>query len=439
MNQSQRKALVCTVGGSHEPILTAIRELKPDHVCFICSDDDAGTGRKGSWMQITGKGSVIKAHPSDDKPSLPNIPAQAGLAEGSFTLAIAPADDFDTLYEVADGQFLGLREEGYTPVADYTGGTKTMTAALVSAALDSDVKLYFVTGNRTDLIKVRSGTEDSAPASVANTRLRRRIQAALAAWQRHAYDDAAAMLRAITPPENPVLRVDLLRARDLSRGFALWDRFDHRGALDCIDPYRAKLGRTLAEHFGALQILAGAGQEPAEWSPRKEPLMICDLWRNAQRRAAQGRYDDAVARGYRIIEWSVQWLLRSHAGIDTSDVPADSLAPGMTLHANHTGKLQAGLFQAWELAAFRCEGELRELWRADGEQLRNLIKLRNYSILAHGYIPVGESYWREMSGWIGERLLPVLLGYSGDKTYRIARLPAQLPTSLAELLEADRP
>jgi hypothetical protein len=52
--------LICTVGGAHEPILTAIRQTTPRFVCFICSGKDPATGRAGSDVQITGKGSIIK-------------------------------------------------------------------------------------------------------------------------------------------------------------------------------------------------------------------------------------------------------------------------------------------------------------------------------------------------------------------------------------------
>ncbi len=35
--------LLCTVGGSHQPILTAIRERRPAFVLFFCTDKDPGT------------------------------------------------------------------------------------------------------------------------------------------------------------------------------------------------------------------------------------------------------------------------------------------------------------------------------------------------------------------------------------------------------------
>lgn len=68
--------LICTVGGSHQPIVSAIQEQQPQHVIFICTDKDPATGRPGSINQIEGKGNCIKANFNDDKPTLPNIPTQ---------------------------------------------------------------------------------------------------------------------------------------------------------------------------------------------------------------------------------------------------------------------------------------------------------------------------------------------------------------------------
>ena len=43
--------LICTVGGSHQPIEKAIKSIQPDHVLFVCSQDDAETANKGSYTE----------------------------------------------------------------------------------------------------------------------------------------------------------------------------------------------------------------------------------------------------------------------------------------------------------------------------------------------------------------------------------------------------
>lgn len=95
---SVNKVLVCTVGGSHEPIVTALRDARPDYVIFVCSGKDPATGRPGSEEQILRPGNIIKARPDDARPTLLNIPAQAGMPRETFEVLRVPADDLDAAF-----------------------------------------------------------------------------------------------------------------------------------------------------------------------------------------------------------------------------------------------------------------------------------------------------------------------------------------------------
>ena len=149
--------LLCTVGGSHQPILEAIRSTKPSHTCFFCTGRDVVTDRPGSVTQVTGSGSVIKARREDGQPSLPNLPTQAQLDKSCFDVVEVSADDLDQAFFAMRKAIddLSRRFPDARFVADYTGGTKTMTAALVCVALESDgVELQLVAGARSGLGKV---------------------------------------------------------------------------------------------------------------------------------------------------------------------------------------------------------------------------------------------------------------------------------------------
>jgi hypothetical protein len=77
--------LLCTVGGSHQPILTAIQELKPAFVLFFATGRDQATGKPGSIETITGNGHPIQVRSdSGDVEHLPNIQAQAALVQTCF-------------------------------------------------------------------------------------------------------------------------------------------------------------------------------------------------------------------------------------------------------------------------------------------------------------------------------------------------------------------
>src|SRR5208283_410335 len=99
-----------------------------------------------------------------------------------------------------------------------------------------------------------------------------------------------------------------------------WDAFRHAAAVALARGAKANAwlaGHRLAEPLSRLAAL------------RREPdfALCADLWLNAQRRATGGRFDDAVARLYRLTEAAVQAQLWRRYGVPNpprwSDVPED--------------------------------------------------------------------------------------------------------------------
>ncbi len=423
MPTTQPSILVCTVGGSHQPIVTTIKEIAPAFVCFLCTGRDPATGKPGSEVQVTGQGNIIKPSPKDEKPTLPNIPTQTGLSEGRFEVRLVPPDDLDRAVTLMDEAIEDLKRRfsGSRIVADYTGGTKTMTAALVISALEhNDVELRLVSGARPDLVKVADGTQRSVAACSDMVQLRRAMAPYLSAWGRFAYGEAWKGLSGLSAPHDPHLRSELQTATDLSMAFDAWDRFDHKEALRILDIYAGRIGRKLPGHLAFLKILCADAKEA-----RREPALLYDLWMNAQRRASQARYDDAVSRLYRLIEWTAQWILKSGAGIDTSDVPADRIPEGMDIVPDKRGRRPVPLFKAWELIVHLLpESGPAAFFSRTRERMHQLLAKRNLTILAHGYTPVSESDWLEFSGWM-EEFMPMFRKEA--ERIRLGLDPPQLP------------
>ena len=419
--------LLCTVGGAHQPILRAIGSTSPRYVCFFCTGRDPGTGRPGSIVQVTGKSNVIKANPGEAKPTLPNIPAQAGLDADRFEARTIPADDLDGAVFAMRAAVVELAERfpGACFVADYTGGTKTMTAALVCAALErDDVELQLVAGARPNLVRVEDGTEQAMTASVARLRLDHAMAPWLGAWRRFAYHEAADGLDGIRVATGNPGRAQLEFARSSSRALARWDDFDHGGALALLDIYAGRVARYFPEMLPTLRLLAN------EDDAKHEPARLFDLWLNAERRAAQGRFDDAVARWYRLMEWTAQWQLRTGTGADTADFPQELLPPDTDPTPGRDGKIKIGLRQTWQVVEQRLPGPAQAFIAEHGRELRDLLDLRNHSILAHGYRPVDNADWRRVGSWTRERFLPVLRALAAEAGLKGE--PSQLPTELPE-------
>ena len=317
--------LLCTVGGSHQPIITAIQATQPAYVCFFCTDKDPISGRPGSIDLITGKGNVIKASFNDPKSTLPNIPTQAMLENDQFEVQIVSTDDLDSTYSVMHDVIDELVEKfpGVQFIADYTGGTKTMTAALVCAVLERDeVDLQLVTGVQLNLDRVQDGTEHVIAASVARLRLRRAMAPYLRSWKRFAYHEAAEGLSSIRIAAGHPDMVYFQIALKLSQSLAHWDNFDHDGAFELIRIYSTPVSKCFPDMFRTLAVLTKKGDQ-------REPAKLFDLWLNARRRADQGRFDDAIARWYRLMEWTAQWQLRTKLDADTADFPECLLPKGV--------------------------------------------------------------------------------------------------------------
>ncbi len=397
--------LLCTVGGSHQPILSAIRELAPFYVTFFCTGPDPATGKPGSRTQVEGKGTPVEVRRGDQVGRLPNIPTQAGLATDAFALCEVPADDLDTAVRLMLDEIDRLRARFPEAdlVADYTGGTKTMTGALTIAALERPgVELRLVTGARADLVKVHDGTQAGGGVGVEGIRLRRGMAPFLAAWDRFAYAEAAIGLANLPTPRDLKLRAELQIARDLSRAFDAWDRFDHSAALTLLDAYRSRIGAALASHLTFLKHLTAD-----EGEPRRAPARLWDLWLNAQRRAAQGRFDDVAARLYRLTEWVAQWILRG-AGVDTSNLRPDQIPPGLEITPGRSGQLQAGLMDAWTLVEHHGGEAPTAFARTKRGQILDHTLVRNASILAHGETPINQGAWEAYARWAESSLLDLL-------------------------------
>lgn len=152
------KILFVTVGGSFQPIITSIRSLQPDRVIFIASD-----GEKGSKSQVIDAGTPCEVRRGAEViERLPNIPTQVNLGENfqpeRDLILVQNPDNLAECYPKICNYIRNLQQEsGHEIMADYTGGTKTLSAALAMAAVDCGISLYTTIATRDNLVKVERG------------------------------------------------------------------------------------------------------------------------------------------------------------------------------------------------------------------------------------------------------------------------------------------
>jgi hypothetical protein len=361
----------------------------------------------------------IPATPARKAERLPSIPVQAGLRRECWEFIEVPADDPDRAFGKLLNRIEELKRDGGLVVADYTGGTKSMSAALLLAAVNAGAEVELVTGQRPDLVRVTDLTERGTRVPTLRVAADGEFTRLSAGWTRYAYQEASEGFdRLRTNLKDAGLSREELRrytqAQELSAAFAAWDAFDHKTAANRLKRYREyEIGGRYDwfELAGAL----GRGQDKP-WGA----LHICDLWHNAQRRAARGRHDDAVACLYRLWEAIAQWLLRVDCRIDTAVI-------------------QTGLHKSWDLYLhLRPDGAAAHFWQQAGEdgrsqrdRLNEQLSIRNNSILAHGWKPIGPRGWKSLSEWTEAGLLRVL-AKEAERLGEPHDLP-QLPTSLPPL------
>jgi CRISPR-associated protein (TIGR02710 family) len=411
--------LIASVGGSPAPIASAIAARKPDRVLFLASAPQPQ--RPGSADEIPGI--LQKAQ----RPQLPHD-----------ILRLADPDDPEAAFLALCEAVAALRQQ--LPRArflfDYTGGTKSMTSAVFQCALATPgAELQFMGGRRADLTIITSGTERPVSILVDWLLAERRELPLRAAWKRFDYAVAAQGFRKLhedlgsdeKAPEP--LRQRLADLAALSDAFDLWDRFRHADAADQL--------RALATRHPALKEWADRAQRCSD----AEPARILDLWRNAERCKARGRYDDAAARFYRLIEWIAQWRLLDKHKIDTGKLDWSRITEQEVIRAElreqRRKQTLSGLTQAWKLvAAKEPQGAVARFLdgrfphkdpRKTGEgRLRDMLDLRNRSILAHGDRPLAEddyTRWAEFMEEVRQRVLQPLFSEAGPRL----DLPPQLP------------
>lgn len=387
--------LILTVGGSHQPLVKSIEENRPDFAHFLCSDDTSDGKAKGSYWQVIGDGNVLKSRFDLPNPDLPNLATICKLRPDQVEIhKIKHFDNLNECYVTAINLIERIRREDAEArvIADYTGGTKSMTAGLAAAALDDGrVEIQLVTGLRRDLRTVTDKTEFAQPVLVWDAQVRRRMKIAESLIARYDYAGAETLLaESALRFAGDETRGTLTEWITLCRAFDAWDKFDHRTASELLQNYKQKY-RSYVSYLSVMLEKAGHGFEPVE-----------DLLLNAERRAIQGRYDDAIARIYRSLELTAQiWLARKY-GVDTANVEIEkapeSMRSELASSVKPGRKLKIGLLAAWDLLTAFDSDALGQSFKAHRTTALNFLAVRNNSILAHGLTPVMKRDYDTVAG-----------------------------------------
>lgn len=389
------RLLIATVGGSPQPVVTSLLHWRPHRAIFIVSPQTA---------------------PSVSGQILPAI-HNAGWSEfdpGRYDCFII--EDPENLSAVVktlrdlDEPVCSwlLRDAQASVVVDFTGGTKVMTAALTLVASRWPCRLSYVGGKQ----RTKDGTGvvlDGAELLVvsqnpADELAWLAVDTALSLLSQHAYAAATQVLKdAIRKVTDPARQAELNALMLLAESLAAWDRFDHPKALSFlrkvirrIHDLEAALGRPYtALLLPALERLQQhLEQLEAQGSAAPSRALLIDLLANARRRMDEGRWDDAVARLYRVIEGTAQLYLADYGIENTGAVPLESIPQPQQaelLARALNGEVKLGLQDAWRLLSFLGHPAATRFSECGlNDPKRSILTARNRSILAHGFAPVNK-------------------------------------------------
>jgi len=389
------RANVLSVGGSPAPVIASLNAQQPEFVCFFVSAESRASL---DGHILPGLRYRPRHHDWIETPSAEDLLLCCQvLARGLPPIAAkwnVPLKDF---------------------VADYTGGTKTMSVALALATIQSVGRYSYVGGTertKDGLGVVVDGKErilhQANPWDVLAVRARQR---AALLFNRGRYEAAEEELRAVADLASSEEQTLCRGLATLTHGYAEWDRFEHgqaqetlSRALRTLDPFAAgrseaawtDLARRVRAHSEWLQTLKGADGGA---------LRVADLIANAKRRGdLEARYDDAVARLYSALEMAARVRLKCAYHIRTSEAQVEQLPAELRDEYERRYRTPQGHLELPQFAAYRLlrslHDELGQRYTARDAEIKRLLNTRNSSILAHGDRPVSGSLYRQLSSLV---------------------------------------
>lgn len=314
----------------------------------------------------------------------------------SSIVVLSDHDSLEVTFQESATAIRTLVDRGFTSdeiIADFTSGTKAMSAGLtIAASMYACGSLKYVTGKRKGGVVV-PGTERFLSVSPAAILARQNLNTAAQFIRQLQFAAARNILdstnHAYLDERDRQLLHDL---QGIASAYEQWDRFEHKrfgGEYSKITFSDSATGPFQLRHIHPNRIVdIGKAIERNDFSDD----LCADLYNNAVRRFNEGKLDDCVARLYRLVEMLAQKALASHgvntSSIDPSKLPAKVQA-WLESKRGYGQQIQLGLRDDYELLV-QMEHPLG-LAFADNKSLGGLLQTRNNSILAHGFNPVGQS------------------------------------------------
>ncbi len=339
-------------------LLVCIEHHRPDNVVFFGSDQSMDTIESV-------KEQYYERH-------------QEEFTDYEF-VEIKNVDNFDDCFYILTKKLEEYQQEEV--IIDYTSGTKTMT---ISAAIGSILyhrTLSSILGKRGEKGIVIPNTEKITEQNLYSFYDKLILKKVKELFNNYRFGAAEKVLEEIVIQETEQQE----NYKALIKAYDLWDKFRHQEAFTELK----KVTKIYGENKAFLGKLLQTSEE------KRELYYIADLLNNTERRIEEEKYDDATARSYRVIELIAQYRLRDKYQLISSDIKIKRLKElGLKNQDIEQYKSPEGANKKISLQdnyklLKALKDELGEMSIKDKE-MKNLLQIRNNSILAHGLQPVGK-------------------------------------------------
>lgn len=286
-------------------------------------------------------------------------------------------------------------------IINYNSGTKTMTmtAALISALYDTD--LISVVGKRNDKGFIESKTEQINYLNLYQYYDELLINQLREYFNNNNFESGKVLFKDISSNK--------INKEAYEKLFNAYYAMDNVNFEDGYDYFDAKLFREecegldenqLNDNSKAFRIICEKNKDGIyHWD--RDYYILASILNNARRKYDDNKYDDGIARLYRSLELIAQIRLEKEYGIDTRkvnisilegyDVPEDFInviknkrSPNISLNEDY-------------LLLKHLNDDLGIYYDNNYNKIRNLLTLRNNSILAHGLESLSKEQFEDLN------------------------------------------
>lgn len=364
--------MIITVGTGNDvwnAIIFSIKRQNPDTILFIVTDDSKDKTLKLVYENI----------------KLDEYKIQERICNEINDVEILTIE-----YSKYIKDLIGSGFNASQIVADYTSGTKPMSAALIYAAIQKEIEtISYVYGQRGEEGKVKTGSERLNTLSPTAIYTDKKIEMAINFFNKYQYFTALEILSDSTL-EHPSYKEKIKLLQKITEAYLEWDKFNFEKAstllneASCNKEADTIINRPIIEKHKQILHQLKSSKNPNDY-------LIADLLANANRRGLEGKFDDAMARLYRCIEMLGQSEFFKHYQFSTSEIQweklPDTIKSDLDSKFPNKNKVEIGLADCFRILK-TLEKPVAKTYYESESEIKKILHIRNYSILAHGVKPV---------------------------------------------------